>query len=730
MSSSGKHIPQLHFDDGSRIILDNPSSSSNNVIRPTGTHKNNNVQNHHGHQVITTTANPRGDTPLHIYYEIDRITQEIVNDIIITPSTTVKDMHTDGFLCKVALQFPDELLDDSAQVSWLMEESIVSHYYNKITPFVEKDDDDDWNERDGPSSSLVVSSQRGDETIIPPLVFVLGDTTYASCCPDEIGALHLNADVIVHYGQYACLSVSDRLPVIYSFGVEEWSGEMESCVKAIVEQIEYLRIEQEKGKEERSFSSSSSSSSSSLGVRQENIILVCERRYHAHLGRLSDLLKKEQDIGHVVVGTVPISSGKRNSVGHGAATSGSGTNACCRQESCCDNVPKESCLDQPQQQQQQQQESHEHPSSQDKYLVENTHSCILGGLNVAVPPSKLSQYILVYIGDDTGTSKSRQYLNTLLKCTSPDSQTKSCWSYNPLTQKLSTVQDVASTNLSISRYLNRRFYLTQKAQLANIFGILVGTLSQDRFRHVIASVRHKIIQAGRTCYTLVVGKINVAKIANFAEVECFVLVACGETSVLSDEREFHVPIITPMELDVALGGEKEWGGAASCTTEFRDFLQTCGQGVVGDGGVEQPLRGDEKALQVETHNVDGHGDDDDDEDDANEHDNHQDQDEDDDEPFYSMISGTYVSRPTSLKSKNRNNNIIKEGITNPHQHGTTATENDLSNLPGQGQLTEYHSAAAEFWKKREYKGLEANIGKNDANAAIQGQSGIASDYGK
>jgi hypothetical protein len=79
-----------------------------------------------------------------------------------------------------------------------------------------------------------------------------------------------------------------------------------------------------------------------------------------------------------------------------------------------------------------------------------------------------------------------------------------------------------------------------------------------------------------------------------------------------------------------------------------------------------------------------------------------------------MISGTYISRPTSLKTQ---------------QDTTQQQHNDWSKLPGQGQLTQYHSAAAEFWKKREYKGLEANIGRNDASAAFQGQSGIASDYG-
>ena len=35
--------------------------------------------------------------------------------------------------------------------------------------------------------------------------FILADTTYGSCCVDEVAANHANADLIVHYGR-TCLS--------------------------------------------------------------------------------------------------------------------------------------------------------------------------------------------------------------------------------------------------------------------------------------------------------------------------------------------------------------------------------------------------------------------------------------------------------------------------------------------------------------------------------------------
>lgn len=239
--------------------------------------------------------------------------------------------------------------------------------------------------------------------------------------------------------------------------------------------------------------------------------------------------------------------------------------------------------------------------------------------------------------------------------------------------------------------------------MANIIGILVGTLSQDRFRSVVSSVRQKIEESGRISYTFVVGKINVAKLANFAEVECFVLVACGETSVLKDERDYHLPIITPTELEIALG-EKDWDGAGSCNTDFDDFLQ---------GYVEEKQEKNDPEENDGSQEMNGEENQDKNDDEKEESDNDESDDDDDDEPYFSVISGTYVSKP---KTKS--------------QQKASSTSNDYSSMPGQGQVTEYKSEAAEFWKQREYKGLEANIGKDEAKAAIEGQTGIASDYGK
>lgn len=58
----------------------------------------------------------------------------------------------------------------------------------------------------------------------------------------------------------------------------------------------------------------------------------------------------------------------------------------------------------------------------------------------------------------------------------------------------------------------------QRAREASIVGIVVGTLGVQRYGSVVRSLRTMIEDAGRKAYTLAVGKVNVAKLANFAEV--------------------------------------------------------------------------------------------------------------------------------------------------------------------------------------------------------------------
>ena len=83
---------------------------------------------------------------------------------------------------------------------------------------------------------------------------------------------------------------------------------------------------------------------------------------------------------------------------------------------------------------------------------------------------------------------------------------------------------------NVNRMLMKRYYLIERARDAARVGILVGTLGVRDYLAVIRRLSDVIRRAGKKCYRFVVGKLNVAKLANFAEVSlscCLILSGCS-----------------------------------------------------------------------------------------------------------------------------------------------------------------------------------------------------------
>lgn len=331
----------------------------------------------------------------------------------------------------------------------------------------------------------------------------------------------------------------------------------------------------------------------------------------------------------------------------------------------------------------------------------------MGGLEIP-DGLDLSRHALLYVGDDLNVDSRSgggrtQLLHILLRCGAPDGP-KCVWSYSPRHHRFdedvrnSPLSPADSTSLStfLSRTLRRRYFLINKARLANTVAVLVGTSSNSyAFHRLLSRTRRRIRSTGRTAYAFAVGKLSSSpsKLANFAEIDCFVLIACAESVARfwsMEREEMTVPVLTPLELDVALGF-REWDGRHS--VDYGDMVRWDEE----DGIEEEEEDVDVQRLDDVERVGDGGGD------------GNGDGSDDDDEPFFSMISGRYEqSRSVSAA-------------------GRAA---DLEALPGQGKLVEYRSEAAEFLKKREYRGLEANVGETEVRAAVQGMVGIASDYGQ
>lgn len=118
--------------------------------------------------------------------------------------------------------------------------------------------------------------------------------------------------------------------------------------------------------------------------------------------------------------------------------------------------------------------------------------------------------------------------------------------------------------------LGRRYAKLLNLTTAGIIGILVNTLSVANYLSSIESIRKQIAAAGKKSYTIVVGKLNPAKLANFAEIDGWVVVGCWESSLVEEDASFYRPVLTPFELEVALMPDEErvwglswWGGIES-----------------------------------------------------------------------------------------------------------------------------------------------------------------------
>ena len=112
----------------------------------------------------------------------------------------------------------------------------------------------------------------------------------------------------------------------------------------------------------------------------------------------------------------------------------------------------------------------------------------------------------------------------------------------------------ALTPATTTQLLRRRYALITRLSTAPIFGILINTLSITNYLSALTHIQNLIRSAGKKSYTFVVGKVNAAKLANFAEIGGWVVIGCWESSLI-ESAELYRPVITPFELEVALQGD-------------------------------------------------------------------------------------------------------------------------------------------------------------------------------
>ncbi|CAJ1955072.1 unnamed protein product [Sphenostylis stenocarpa] len=394
---------------------------------------------------------------------------------------------------RVALQFPDHLLKDSTRVVTALRKRLQSLKKIDVT-------------------------EGGHEKDVG--LFVMADTAYGSCCVDEVGASHINADSVIHYG-HTCFSPTTNLPAFFVF------GKASVCIPDCVESMSKYAL-----------------------INSKPIMVLFGLEYAHSIQQIKERLLKPSDPKlEVHFADVPSSvmfPSKDTKKINGLQEPASG------------------------------------------YHGESGTTYSIGGLTWKLPEGQsMDDYSLFWIGlDDSAFANVVLTFNTcdivLMSIVVVKIPIKIMNLFDSAIlearYELDWWQDFrydANENQMVTdlfqqrRILKRRYYLVERAKDANIVGILVGTLGVAGYLHIINQMMELITGAGKKAYTLVMGRPNPAKLANFPECDVFLYVSCAQSALL-DSKEYLAPVITPFEAMIAFNRGSQWTGAY--VMEFRDLI--------------------------------------------------------------------------------------------------------------------------------------------------------------
>ncbi|XP_006886620.1 PREDICTED: diphthamide biosynthesis protein 2 [Elephantulus edwardii] len=128
-------------------------------------------------------------------------------------------------------------------------------------------------------------------------------------------------------------------------------------------------------------------------------------------------------------------------------------------------------------------------------------------------------------------------------------------------------------SLRAGRLRARRHYLVERARDAHVVGLLAGTLGVARYQEALAHFRNLTRAAGKRSYVLSLGRPTPAKLANFPEVDVFVLLACPLGALAPQPSGgFYRPVLAPCELEAACNPAWPPPGLAPHLTHYADLL--------------------------------------------------------------------------------------------------------------------------------------------------------------
>lgn len=385
---------------------------------------------------------------------------------------------------RITLQFPDSLISDSA--------TIVHELQKKLGTIVETDVLNNPGTETLCKAGCSCSSNKDDcanDTSRADVVnkssqkiWILADTSYSSCCIDEVAAEHIQSDLVIHFGD-ACLNPVDKLASVYVFGSPRIDR------KDLIQKFKQAYpIDQE---------------------NPQKILLMADAPYTTILASIYHELKVEYpNLAYSDLYVDP--SSKTEIIGY---------------------TP--------------------HESQTFTVLNRSLIDILVGDSNDVDVDSILPEYSLFHLT----TPEAPRLLQ--------------------LTTRFESVITFDPESMSVSHgpypNLMRRYRYMHMARSAGTIGILVNTLSLANTKKLIHSIGRKLKEAGKKHYIFVVGKPNVAKLANFENIEMWCILGCDHQGIIIDQlNEYFKPIITPYELMLALSDEISWSG--KWITDFKKIL--------------------------------------------------------------------------------------------------------------------------------------------------------------
>ena len=500
---------------------------------------------------------------------------------------------------RVALQFPDVLLPDAPDVVWrlqcLLDEGRSGGAGDCATS--------------GDRGNKEEQEVGGEDDEGDVLLFVLGDTSHGESSVDHVAAQHLDAQLLVHYGRAALSALPANCPpVIFVLGTQHLDKpRAAAALAAAIREAEEAGASDD---DDDNDGGGGGGCGDGGNAGKGPIVVVYDAVFHLEMAEVGEELRVATNGRPVLVGRLPAwaASPEASAVAQPrtsatcGASSATPAAACCSAASPCQAAaattaaavtsaaPSSSSPPPPPPSQpapptglQPPLEAARPASSVpppvsvpptspspplmlaglvldalelrslggevgpgDEQGSELDGSCGGGGGSGGGSEALLQRAIVCYVGPDGPPLAA-----LLLRCgecrTGHVVHLDPCLGAGPSARGGAPEYRARAQAARGSRALKRRHFLVQKAAVAGVIGIVVATLGVASYSEVVARLRALIEGAGRTAYTFAVGKVNPYKLANFAEVEAYVLVAGPEDSLL-DASEYHVPVITPFEV--------------------------------------------------------------------------------------------------------------------------------------------------------------------------------------